>query len=244
MNLRLDLEYDGTEFFGWQRQPNARTVQGVIAEAIETIFGQKTKIIGAGRTDTGVHALNYVCNFHVETDLSLERIHGALMANTPRDVVIHRVTVVPDEFHARFNAISRRYLYHISMRPTALWRRVFHVTKYDLDVDAMTRAAAHFVGEHDFTSLTPKVDEVPMVCIVSAVDVLQDDRHITISVESNRFLHNMVRIIAGTLMEVGRSRITPEHIPAILRKRDRRAAGPTAPAHGLSLVEIRYPDSD
>jgi tRNA pseudouridine38-40 synthase len=240
-NIRLQIEYDGTDFHGWQRQSEVRTVQGVLEEAVRRVFGTHCDVIGAGRTDTGVHAADYPCNFAVDTRLPVARIAAALTAHLPADVVIHSAADAPG-FHARFDARSRRYAYHMSTRPTALWRRVYHTPRFVLDAAAMAAAAGHFVGRHDFTSFTPSGNDADPVCEVVHAAVEHDAPFINFTVEADRFLHHMVRVLTGTLIDVGRGRTDPEQIGAIMRKRDRRAAGPTAPAHGLALVAVRYPD--
>jgi tRNA pseudouridine38-40 synthase len=240
-NLRLQIEYDGTRFHGWQRQPGQRTVQGVLEDAVRAVFAVSADVIGAGRTDTGVHALDYPCNVAVDTALSTERIAAALTAHLPDDVVIHTVADAPDDFHARFDAVSRRYAYHMSTQPTALWRHVYHTPRFVLDAEAMARAAVYLRGEHDFTSFTPSANEANPVCSVIEAVVDAEAPFITFTVEADRFLHHMVRVMAGTLIDVGRGRYAPELVETIVRKRDRRQAGPTAPAHGLALVAVRYP---
>jgi len=242
-NIRLLIEYDGTRFFGWQRQNDTRTVQGEVEAAAERTFQVATPVIGAGRTDRGVHALGYVCNFRVDTGLTTDRIHSALQFHLPEDIVVKEVVEAPLDFHSRFDAIARRYVYRFTTEPTAVMRHVFQPSRYRLDVAAMNRAAGVLVGEHDFTSFTPAVNDVSPVCTVAHARVDREGPLVTITVEANRFLHNMVRIIAGTLLEIGRGRFEPERMSAILGKRDRTAAGPTAPPRGLVLVEVRYPDS-
>ena len=217
-------------------------MQGVIEDACRQVFGADCDVIGAGRTDTGVHAADYPCNFTVDTALNRGRIRAALMAHLPDDVVVHSVADAPEEFHARFDALSRRYAYHMSTRPTALWRRVYHTPRFTLDVEKMSAAARHFLGEHDFTSFTPTANEATRECEVVHAAIEHDEPFITFTVEANRFLHHMVRVMTGTLIDVGRGHIEPEQIPAIVHTKDRRAAGPTAPAHGLALVGVRYPE--
>jgi tRNA pseudouridine38-40 synthase len=148
---------------------------------------------------------------------------------------------VPEDFHARFSALSRRYVYRIATTPTAIFRRFSYHTHHYLDVQRMRDAARHLEGRQDFTSFTPVSNDKDPVCNLAEVSVVEAGRHILVEVESDRFLYNMVRTIAGTLMEVGRGRIEPERIPGILGKRDRRAAGPTAAACGLTLLRARYP---
>lgn len=242
-NIRLILEYDGTRFFGWQRQADVRTVQGEVEAAVERLFQVATAVAGAGRTDRGVHALGYVCNFKVDTALDTDRIHSALLFHLPDDVVVTRVDEVPMAFHSRFDATARRYMYRFTTAPTAIMRHVYQPSRYPLDVGAMNRAATALVGEHDFTSFTPAINDISPLCVVSRADVRRDGPLVTITVEANRFLHNMVRIMAGTLLEIGRGRFGPERMGVVLRKRDRTEAGPTAPPRGLVLVGVRYPDT-
>lgn len=239
-NVRLNLEYDGTDFQGWQKQPGARTVQGTLETAIQIVCRHPAETVGCARTDAGVHALAYVASFRTESDLPASRLSLALNGCLPPDIAIVSAADVPDDFHARFSARSRRYAYRISESPSAVWRRfVFHV-HHTLDVDRMAAAGAHLVGEHDFTSFTPVANEAGKVCHVLELTVTRDGPHIVIAVEATRFVHHMVRVIAGTLMEVGRGRMEPEQVGEALRKKDRREAGPTAVAQGLMLVRVRY----
>jgi tRNA pseudouridine38-40 synthase len=241
-NVRLLLEYDGTGFHGWQRQPGARTVQGSLETAVATVCRHPAEVFGCARTDAGVHALGYVASFHTESPLSGSRLALALNACLPEDVVVIGAEGAPPDFHARFSAHSRRYVYRITTSPTALWRRFAYHSHHVLDLDRMRAAAAQLTGEHDFTSFTSAANEAAKRCRVSEVAVAREGAMITITVEADRFLHHMVRVVAGTLMEVGRGRLEPEQVGAALRKRDRRAAGPTAAAHGLTLLRVRYGD--
>jgi tRNA pseudouridine38-40 synthase len=240
-NLRLIVEYDGTEFFGWQRQRETRTVQGVIEDAVARVFGQRADVVGAGRTDAGVHAVDYPCNFRVHSAIAVERVARALNAHLPADVVVKSAADAHPTFNARFDALARRYAYSVSTARTSLWRRTRYAPRFRFDPDRMGRAAAFLVGEHDFTSFTPAHNRAHPVCRVAAAEVARADKVVTITVEADRFLHHMVRIIVGTLLEVGRGRFEPERVVAILGKRDRREAGPTAPPLGLALVAVRYP---
>jgi tRNA pseudouridine38-40 synthase len=241
-NIKLIIEYDGTGFYGWQRQSEERTVQGVLEDAVRAVFALSSGVVGAGRTDTGVHALDYPCNFLIDSDLPTTRIVAALTAHLPGDIVVKNAQDVHESFHARFDALSRRYIYRISRVRTALWRHMYHTPRYRLDAGAMATAVACLRGEHDFTSFTPTINNVNPVCDVMEIDVDEGDDLITITIEANRFLHNMVRVIVGTMVEVGRGFIPVEHMESILCKKDRREAGPTAPANGLALVLVRYPD--
>ncbi len=240
-NLRLIVEFEGTRFHGWQRQPDVPTVQGVLEAAIERVFGARADVVGAGRTDRGVHARDYVCNVHVETAMPTRRVGLALGAHLPPDVVVVRAEDAPAAFHARHDARCRRYAYAIATRRIALERRTRLVVRHALDAEAMRVAAAMLVGEHDFTSFTPASNAAWPVCRVTACDVEPLDDGLVVRIEANRFLHHMVRIVAGTLVEVGRGRIAPQRIAGILEARDRRAAGPTLAPHGLTFVGATYP---
>jgi tRNA pseudouridine38-40 synthase len=243
-NLRLTLEYDGTDFHGWQRQPELRTVQGTLEHAAGILLRHPVQAWGCARTDAGVHARGYVSNLHTESDLSLVRLASGLNALLPDDVVVTAVADAAEDFHARFSARSRRYTYRITTVPTAVWRRFSYYLHHELDAGRMRDAARHLVGEHDFSSFTAQANEANPVCILRSLEVVEapggDAGRFDITVESNRFLFHMVRVIAGTLMETGRGRIDPEQMAEILRKKDRRAAGPTAAAHGLMLVGVHY----
>lgn len=243
-NIRLHLEYEGTEFCGWQRQPEVRTVQGTLEHAIATVLRHPVQSSGCARTDAGVHAKNYVANFHTESDVGLHRLVSGLNGCLPDDVVVTAAMDAAADFHARFAALSRRYTYRITTSPVAVDRRTTYYFHHKLDAGRMREAAAHLTGRHDFTSFTAVANEVDPVCELRSLDVAGEPGgvagRIDITVEANRFLFHMVRVIAGTLMEVGRGRITPERVADILRKKDRREAGPTAAAHGLMLVGVQY----
>jgi tRNA pseudouridine38-40 synthase len=240
-NFRLRIEYDGTDFHGWQMQPGLRTVQGIIEDALETIFRQPVAVTGAGRTDAGVHAIGQVCNFLVETDYTAERVGNALAGYLPEDIQVRQADEVSPEFHSRFDALSRRYVYYLRTEPTAIGRRFAHVVTYSLDVDAMRAAARYLLGAKDFTSFTPtRSSDKLTVCDVKSLTIEQKEDVISIMIHANRFLHHMVRVIVGTLIDVGRGRTAPEHMEAILCKKDRNAAGRTIPPNGLFLVDVEY----
>jgi len=243
-NIRLLIEYDGTDFHGWQRQADVRTIQGELEAALERIFHQQCDVAGAGRTDAGVHAIGYVCNFHVDSDMPARRVLRALQAHLPEDVAVKDAAEVPPDFHSRFDALSRRYAYQICTEPIALSRRFQLRARFPMDAALMDQAARALHGEHDFSSFTPALNEANPVCNVMEVGVAREGPVVTLTVEANRFLHHMVRVITGTLMDVGRGQIPPEQIPLILGKKDRTAAGPTAPPTGLALVAVRYPGED
>lgn len=240
-HFKVKVEYDGTEFHGWQKQPGQRTVQGLIEDAVESVLLERVTIYGAGRTDAGVHALGQVFHFGVETARTPRQIGGALSSRLPEDIQIREVEEVDSDFHARFSATGRRYVYYLRTEPSAIWRRYAHVVTFKLDIEAMRRAAAYLVGQKDFTSFTPsRWTGVPPTCDLRELSVDEKDGIIAITVRADHFLHNMVRAIVGTLIEVGRGKWQPEHMEAILCKKDRGAAGRTIPPNGLFLVEVEY----
>ena len=242
-NFKLTLEYDGTDFHGWQKQPGLRTVQGVLDDAIAEIFGRNVQVNGAGRTDAGVHALGQVANFVGDTRMTAEQIGKALSTKLPEDIQVYRVREVDLDFHARFSAKSRRYTYYLRTEPTAIWRRFAYVVTTPLDIEAMAAGASQLMGENDFTSFTPtRPPGGATRCRLIKANVIQDDEIISVEIEADHFLHNMVRVIVGTLIEIGRGRFSPEHMAEILRKKDRAAAGPTIPPNGLFLMEVVYED--
>lgn len=243
-NLKLVLEYDGTDFAGWQVQPDQRTVQGVLEEAFSDLAGAGVAVTGAGRTDAGVHALGQVAS--VETDLGLSQaaVAAALNARLPDDVYVKSVTDVPDSFHARFDATSRAYTYLIGRSESPLWRRHRWCVRSKLDLGAMRAAGEMLLGENDFSSfcLSGSAPEHHR-CRVDAISLEWTPEHGGMSIfriEANRFLRGMVRSIVGTLVDVGRGSAAPETFAAVLAAEDRGRAGRTAPAHGLYLTEVKY----
>ena len=240
-NFKLLLEYDGTDFHGWQRQPGLRTIQGVLEEGIGEIFGKGVQVNGAGRTDAGVHALAQVANIVVDTELTPSRLGKAIASKLPEDLQIYGVEEVDLKFHARFSATARRYTYYLRTEPTAIFRRFAYVVSVPLDVEAMRSAIACLEGERDFASFTPiRSLDGPTTCVMRRAVIEVHDDVIAIELEADHFLHHMVRVIAGTLIDVGRGKITPEQMDEIMCKRDRTAAGPTIPPNGLFLMEVKY----
>jgi tRNA pseudouridine38-40 synthase len=240
--MKLILEYDGTDFHGWQKQLGLRTVQGMMEGALATVTGETVQITGAGRTDAGVHATGQVCSFATSSALPPARLRAALTAHLPADILIRAAAEAPRAFHARFSALSRRYTYVVRTEPTALYRRYAHVVPFALDVECMRRAAEYLLGERDFKSFAATGEEErSTLCCMKRVEIGRSGAVLSFRVEADRFLHKMVRTMVGTLLEVGRGKIPPERIEEIVRTRERTAAGPTLPPHGLFLVEVVYP---
>jgi tRNA pseudouridine38-40 synthase len=242
--FRITLEYDGSGFDGWQLQAGeSRTVQGVLEEAFAQITGAPARVTGAGRTDSGVHAEAQVASVQVETELGAESLCRALNGVLPRDVAVRAVAEAPAGFHARRDAKCKRYCYRIwnGSAPSPLRQGRFLRVASPLDLAAMQRAADACVGRHDFTSFRARSDVRSSVRTLNRVTVREaSPGEIEIEVEGEGFLRHMVRILAGTLIEVGRGRRDPASIPAVLAARDRAAAGPTAPGLGLTLIRVDY----
>ncbi|KXG75691.1 tRNA pseudouridine synthase A [Fervidicola ferrireducens] len=243
MNVKILLEYDGSNYHGWQRQKNALTIQEVVEEAVYKVTGEKVKVIGAGRTDAGVHARGQVANFHTNCRIPVERLPYAINSHLPEDIVVKGAEEVPDDFHARYSAKAKVYTYTIynAPFPSPLMRKYSYFYPHILDVEAMQEAAKAFVGVHDFTAFRASGSPVKSsIRNVMRLEVKKNKDVITIEVEADGFLYNMVRIIAGTLLEVGSGKRTPEEIPSVISSRDRERAGITLPAHGLCLEKVVY----
>jgi tRNA pseudouridine38-40 synthase len=242
MQYRLIVEYDGTEFHGWQLQPAARTVQGELESAVERLFGAHQRVTAAGRTDAGVHAAGQVVCFHAARDLAPPVVRRALNALTGPDLAIRSVELVGDDFDPRRHAASRRYVYRIwNRRETSpFWRRYSWLVPRDLDVEAMRRAGGQLIGERDFTSFQGAgCDAEHARRKVLRSELTSNGAMLVYEIEATAFLRHMVRNIIGTLVEVGLGQRDADLGP-LLMARDRTKAGATAPAAGLCLVEVRY----
>ncbi|NLM46698.1 MAG: tRNA pseudouridine(38-40) synthase TruA [Firmicutes bacterium] len=241
-NIKLTLSYDGTNYHGFQLQQNADTVQARLEQAIATVFKAPCRITAAGRTDAGVHALGQVVNFFADTRIPADRIPYALNSVLPADIVVTDAAFVPDGFHARYSAKSKVYRYVIDCapHPRVLTRHYSYYVRRPPALACMQHAAATLVGEHDFRSFMASGSPVKnTVRRLLRLDVEEREQYIIITAEANGFLYNMVRIIAGTLLEVGWGKRDPDLRP-VLAALDRDAAGYTAPAYGLVLVEVKY----
>lgn len=241
--IKLTIAYDGTNYCGWQVQPNGITVEEVVNKALKKLTGEDIQVIGASRTDSGVHALGNVAVFDTHTTIPPERISYALNQRLPEDIVIVKSEEVAEDFHPRYCDCSKTYEYHIlnTRIPIPTKRLTNYFVSYDLDVEKMRKAAGYLIGEHDFVSFcNVRTDVEDTVRTVTELEILKGGEEITIRISGNGFLYNMVRIIVGTLIRVGRGFYEPEKVKEILEAKDRKAAGVTAPPHGLILAEIRY----
>lgn len=243
-NYKLTIEYDGSRYHGWQRQPNGRTIQEEIETAIRALTGLSVRLNGSGRTDAGVHALGQTASFTCETRLSAAQLHSGLNALLPEEIVIHNCEAVPAQFHARYDAISKIYRYRILNRrvPAAIGRHYQWWIRAPLDIPAMQAAAEVLVGRQDFKSFeaagSPRSHTVRHV--MGARIQCPAPEQILFEIEADGFLRGMVRNIVGTLVEVGRGKMEPGRIEQIIAARDRGRAAATAPPHGLFLMRVNY----
>ena len=241
--IKLTIAYDGTNYCGWQIQPNGITIEEILNKTLSKMTGEEVFVIGASRTDSGVHAMGNVAVFDTETTIPAEKIAVALNQRLPDDIVITKSEEVALDFHPRYCDCSKTYEYHIinTRIPIPTKRLTNYFVSYVLDIDKMRQAASYLVGEHDFVSFcNVRTDVENTVRTITALDIITNGNEITIRITGNGFLYNMVRIIVGTLIRVGRGFYEPEKVKEILEAKDRKAAGVTAPAHGLVLVEIKY----
>ena len=241
--FKLILEYEGTAYHGWQVQPGLPTIQGLLQDALARIVGAPVSVTGAGRTDAGVHALAQVASFRADTRLDLPTLRRALNASLPRDIVVRHAEEVPPEFDARRSARSKIYRYSILCRdhPSAFLGRHSLYVPHPLEFAAMARAAELVVGTHDFSAFRAGTctAATPVRTVLRAA-WRQDGDLWHFEITANAFLQHMVRILVGTLLEVGRGKRPPSHVAEVLVTKDRRRAGKTAPPHGLCLVEVHY----
>jgi tRNA pseudouridine38-40 synthase len=242
-NLKLTIEYDGTNYCGWQRQANGASVQGVIEAVLQKLLKQKVSLIGAGRTDSGVHAKNQVANFRAHTTMTVRQVLCALNAALPEDIAIRSVEEMPQGFNARFDARGKLYRYDIvnDAIPVPLERRYAYQFRAPLNVPLMRHEAKALVGKYDFASFQARDRRKrPSISNIKDIAVRRAGTHIYIDITANGFLYNMVRTIVGTLIETGRGKLGRGDVKKILKARNRALAGPTAPAQGLTLMRVDY----
>jgi tRNA pseudouridine38-40 synthase len=240
MRYLLELSYNGSNYQGWQIQPNGNTVQGVLNNAISVITRKEVETMGCGRTDTGVHARQYFAHF--DTDEALpERFLRSLNGILPNDIAVHDVRLVSSDFSARFNAISRTYEYHMIFEKDPFLQNLAVRWYQPLDIDAMNLACRELIGEQDFACFSKvNTDVKHYECNVLSAQWFYRDNILVFEVTANRFLRNMVRAMVGTLIQVGESRSTVDQFKEILESKDRTKAGVSVPAHGLYLVSVNY----
>lgn len=243
MNYRLIIQYDGTRYAGWQRQAKtADTIQGKIEGVLSRITGSPIEIHGAGRTDAGVHALGQVANVRLKTEKSPEEIRAYLNAYLPEDIGIVSVTEASERFHSRLNAIGKTYCYRLATDPAfhVLERKYMAAWQTPLDLKAMKKAVDYLTGTHDFQSFCARKSKKSTVRRLDEIRLEEFPGELRLTFRGNGFLYHMVRILTGTLLEIGSGQRNPEEIPSILEAKERRMAGFTAPAQGLTLMEVIY----
>ena len=242
-NIKIIIEYDGKDWGGWQKQPNKLNIQGEIERAIEEITGEKVQLIASGRTDAGVHALAQVANFKIEKDIPVEKIPYALNSKLKKSIRIKSAEEVDEKFHSRYTCKRKTYKYIInnSLQGTAIYRNLQYHFPEKLDEEKMNEGIKYLIGEHDFKSFKASgTSSKSSVRIIYNANVKREGEIVTIELTGNGFLYNMVRIIAGTLVDVGIGKIKPEDVKTILEAKDRLKAGKTLPPTGLYLVDVKY----
>ena len=242
-NIKIIIEYDGKDFNGWQKQPTKLNIQGEIERAIEEITGEKVDLIASGRTDAGVHALAQVANFKIEKDIPIEKIPYALNSKLKKSIRVKSAEEVDEKFHSRYTCKRKTYRYVInnSVQGTAIYRNLQYHFPEKLDEEKMNKGIKYLIGEHDFKSFKASgTSSKSSVRTIYDAKVTREGEIVTIELSGNGFLYNMVRIISGTLVDVGIGKIKPEDVKDILEARDRLKAGRTLPPTGLYLVDVKY----
>ena len=242
-NIKLIIEYDGKGFNGWQKQPNKLNIQGEIERAISEITGETIELIASGRTDAGVHSLGQTANLKTNSNIPIEKFPIAINSKLKKSIVIQSAEEVDERFHSRYSVKSKRYRYTINNSPmgTALFRDMEYHFPLKLDVEKMNEAAKYFEGEHDFKAFKASgTSSKSSIRTIYKAEVIRNKDRIYIELTGSGFLYNMVRIISGTLLDVGIGKIAPKDIKNIIESKDRKLAGKTLPAHGLCLMEVTY----
>ena len=242
-NIKLTIEYDGKDFNGWQKQPKKLNIQGEIELAIKLITGETVDLTASGRTDAGVHALGQVANFKTESTIPIDKFAYAINSKLKQSIRVLKAEEVSERFHSRYNCKQKTYRYIINntQQGTAIYRKQEYHISNKLDVKKMKEAAKYFVGEHDFKAFKASgTSSKSSVRKIYDVNIYEKENRIVMEFTGNGFLYNMVRILSGTLVEVGMGKIDPEQIPEIINSKDRTKAGKTLPPYGLYLVKVEY----
>lgn len=243
-NFRFNIAYDGTRYYGWEHQPNTdMTIQGKLENVLARMVGAPVEVIGAGRTDAGVHARAMVANAFLETDLTEEEIRDYMNCYLPDDICINEVKRAGDRFHSRYNALGKAYCYtcYVGATKPVFDRKYVYVLKQAPDVEKMRQGAEYLMGEHDFASFcsNPRMKK-STVRKVDQIDILRKGDYLVLTFHGTGFLQHMVRILTGTLLEVGFGKRTPESMAELIEAKNRALAGPTAPAQGLCMTQVDY----
>ncbi len=243
-NLKMTIAFDGSKYRGWQKQKDTNlTIQGKIEAVLSKMTGEEIQLVGCGRTDSGVHAENYIANFHSKCTNSIDIMLNYLYEFLPEDIVVKSIEDVAERFHARYNIISKTYVYKINnnkFRNVFDRKYTYHLAE-KLNLSEMRNAAKYLIGSHDFQSFTNmKKGEKSTIRTINYINIFENDGILAIEVNGNGFLWNMVRVIVGTLIEVGKNKLKPKDIEAILNEKKRWEAGPLAQAKGLFLRDVQY----
>ncbi|MCX2679725.1 tRNA pseudouridine(38-40) synthase TruA [Galbibacter sp. EGI 63066] len=244
MRYFLELSYQGKNYHGWQIQPNAISVQEVIEEAISTLLREKTPIVGAGRTDTGVHAKQMFAHFDVETTIKTQSLIYKLNSLLPTDIAIKNIFLTTDDAHARFDAVKRSYEYWVVQEKNPFMQDYAHYVRAELELDKMNGAAEALLQYSDFQCFSKSNTDVKTyICKLEKAIWVQEENRLAFHISADRFLRNMVRAIVGTLLDVGMGKSSLEDVKNILESKNRSNAGASVPAHGLYLTEVLYPET-
>ncbi len=242
-NIKLTIEYDGKDLNGWQKQKNKLNIQGEIEKAIYNVLNEDVELIATGRTDAGVHSLGQVANFKTKSDMPIEKIPIAINSQLRKSIRIIDAEDVDEKFHSRYNCKKKTYRYIInnSKQGSAIYRNLEYHIPQKLDIDKMKKAIKYFEGEHDFKAFKSSGGSgKTTIRTIYKATIKQEEERIIIELTGNGFLYNMVRIIVGTLLDVGMGKIDPKQIPEIIELKDRQNAGKTVPPHGLYLVSVEF----
>ena len=242
-NYKLTISYDGSRYYGWEHQPGKDTIQGKLESVISKLTGTETEVIGAGRTDAGVHAKGMVANAVITTDMSEQLLKEQINRYLPDDISVTDLKIAAERFHARYKAVGKPYRYtcYYGENKPVFDRKYLYRLDQEPDLEKMIKAAGYLTGEHDYASFcsNPKMKK-STVRIVDKIEIKKKSGYITFTYHGTGFLQHMVRIMTGTLLEVGYGKRTPESIPALIDAKDRKLAGFTAPAQGLCLISVDY----
>lgn len=243
-NYKFILSYDGTRYYGWEHQPNTEmTIQGKLERVLSRMTDSEVEVIGAGRTDAGVHAKGMMANARLETRMTEEEIRDYMNAYLPEDICVNEVRIASDRFHSRYNALGKTYCYtcYVGNRKPVFQRKYVHILEREPDIEAMRRAAEYLTGTHDYASFcsNPRMKK-STVRKVDRIEIERSGSFLNLTFHGSGFLQHMVRILTGTLLEVGYGKRTPESMKELLEAKKRALAGPTAPAKGLCLMRVDY----
>ncbi len=242
-NIKLTIAYNGTNYSGWQRQTNAKTVQGEIERALRIVMNKNITIHGSGRTDAGVHALGQVASFSEEFSIPIDRLEFALNNALPLDIVINSIEEAPMDFHARYSSKGKKYIYKIynDVKRNPIYSYQSYFVRRYIDINKLRAASKHFLGEHDFSAFMTSGSSIKnTVRTIQDINIYTEDKFIVLEYKGNGFLYNMVRIITGTLLDVCSGKIDINDLDSIIKSKNRRKAGHKAPSQGLYLAKVYY----